>query len=264
MHTIIRLPKLFFRYLRISTINLFQFPFEVLMKFIDLLFSILFLYAFWYSLNKVGVIIPGWNEFEVMILAGTGMISSGIAQIAFGFRDMEYLVLNGSLDKYLVRPIYPLLSIVFEKLFIFWIVFQCISGVGIICIAVHQGGIILRHIIPATITIILGTFAYQFVFGCFTLLTFWIGRVNSARSMIFSISEAKKYPLDIFPTKVYNIFIWLLPIGFLATIPAKIILGKIEHPWQCVINVCLIFIFWAIILNFTWKRAIKRYESTGS
>ncbi|WP_392485939.1 ABC-2 family transporter protein [Haloimpatiens sp. FM7315] len=264
MNTISKYVRLLGRYTKLSILDLKEFPFEIFMKSLSLGFDVVFVFLFWTSIHNLGISYEGWNKYEIFILAGCSTISDAIAQLTFGFRDIEYTVLKGNFDNYLMRPVNPIFSIMAEKFFIFWVVGEIIIGFLMILISATIGHLVIRNIFCAILIIVFSTFAFRFIYGTISLMCFWYGKCDSLRDIIFSIDIAKNYPMDIFGRFVFNIFIYVLPISMMATIPAKIMLNKEKHIYLLLTISILLFVFWIIIFHLVFKKALLKYQSTGS
>lgn len=191
-------------------------------------------------------------------------MGASISQLAFGFRDMADTVIDGTLDVYLIRPVHPIFSILGEKLFVFWVVSQSISGLALILLAARLGSVRLVNWVPAVLVLVAGCVAYQTMYGCLSLASFWQGRVGSMRDALFSVGSAREYPLDVLPKNLGSALTWIIPIGLAATVPAKILLGKIPNPWPLAALSGLLAAGWIAALFRLWRKALSRYESTGT
>jgi ABC-type uncharacterized transport system permease subunit len=259
-----RLLRLVLRYTRLSTEDLIQFPFGVAMKVVDIGFRVLFLYAFWYSVTSFGIAIPGWSQPEVLVLGGMGLVGGSICQLGFGFRDIAYAVVDGTLDVYLTRPVHPLFTVLAEKLGIFWVTSQFVSGLALVLIAARMGNLQLVNCVPSLLVLVTGCVAYQTMYGCLSLTSFWQGRVSSIRDTFFSVASARTYPIDVLPKSLGFALTWVIPIGLVATMPARILLGKVLNPWPVVSLSGLLAVGWVAVLSWLWEKALSGYESTGT
>lgn len=264
MPTTVKHLRLLSRYTRMSAVALAQYPFELAMKTVDLGFTVLFLYTFWYSVTTFGIVIPGWSQSEILVMTGMGLLGSAITQMGFGFRDISGIVLDGTLDLYLVRPVHPLFTILGERLFVFWVITQSASGYALIRLGAKTGALSLVNWLPALLVLSLGCVAFQAIYGCLSLTSFWLGRVSSLRDLFFSLTMIKKYPTDVLPNALSRAITWVLPIGLLATVPAQIVLGKVGEPWTSVLWVAGLALCWTVALMLLWRKALVGYESTGS
>ena len=243
MNTIVRELRIINSYIRLSYKNYIQFPLDFLMNFVMVLFDVIGVVLFWWSLAELNISLVGWTNAELLVFVGFSVFSEAVSKILFGFRDLEYFILDGSFDKFLIRPINPIKTMLLEKLNIFAIVCKTILAV---------------------LTLIAGTLAYELLYGTFSLLAFWFGKIYYARNLVFSFRSIRKYPLDIFSAPIKNIFTFIIPLAFIATIPTNIILGRLQYPTiYFILSVVLLLIVYALF-NYVLKRALAKYESTGS
>lgn len=264
MKSIIKYIKLIRRYIILSFNDLIEFPFDFFMRFIQLIFEIGFIYVFWVSTFNVGVAFSNWSIYGIIILSSMNLLSEAISKISFGFRDLEYLILSGNFDKYLIRPINPFFSLIMDKLNIFTIVTKFFISLSIIIYISLTRDIQLFNISIAGLCLLFGTLSLDLLYGSFSLMAFWFGKIYSARELIFSFKTAKSYPIDIFPKTLLNIFIYFIPLAFLSTIPTKILLGNLYNPIKYLIICVFSFIFSMLIFKYTSKKALTKYNSTGS
>lgn len=252
------------RYSILSIKELIVFPFEFIMRLAFVGFEIGFIYIFWISIFNIGLSFKDWTTYEIIILVSMNLLSDGIGGITFGFRDLEYAIIDGTFDKHLMKPINPIFSMLMDKLNIFSIVIKiCISSFLLLYISKVRG-IILHNVPIAILLSIIGTMTFRMIYGSFSLLAFWFGKIYTARELIFSFQSAKDYPMDIFPVRIQNIFTYFIPLAYLSTIPAKILLNKIDNIYLYLTIIGILFIISIFIFNFVSKKAFTKYNSTGS
>ncbi len=264
MKNIVDYIKIIKRYIILSFRNLIAFPFEFAMRFMHLFISIGFIFVFWISIFNTGIAFSDWNVYGIILLSGVNMLSKAISSITFRFRDLEYYIIDGSFDKYLMRPINPFFSMLMESLNIFSIVSNTIISIIVIIFVSKVGNVQLYNIGYGLISLIFGTLGFELLYGSFSLLAFWFGKIYSARELIFSFRKANSYPMDIFPKNFLNIFTYIIPLAFLSTIPTKILLGKIENTIYFTAIAFVLFILNLLLFNIISKFALAKYNSTGS
>lgn len=264
MNTIVRELRIIKSYIRLSYKNYIQFPLDFLMNFVMVLFDVIGVVLFWWSLAELNISLVGWTNEELLVFVGFSVFSEAVSKILFGFRDLEYFILDGSFDKFLIRPINPVKTMLLEKLNIFAIVCKTILAIGIFLVVGFFTSLKLQNEWMAVLTLIAGTLAYELLYGTFSLLAFWFGKIFYARNLVFSFRSIRKYPLDIFSAPIKNIFTFIIPLAFIATIPTNIILGRLQYPTiYFILSVVLLLIAYALF-NYVLKRALAKYESTGS
>ncbi len=264
MNTIARELRIIKRYMVLSFKNYIQFPIDFVMNFIMVFFDVFSIILFWWSLSNLNVSLEGWESEELLVFVGMSVFSEGVSKILFGFRDLEYFILDGSFDKFLIRPLNPIKTLLFEKLNIFTIFFKILISIGILSVASITETLKLKNVFLAMVILILSTIAYELLYGTFSLLAFWFGRIYHARNLVFSFKTIRKYPINIFPKVMENIFTLIIPIALIATIPSNILLDKIKFPWiYLILSIGVLFSSY-IIFNYVLKKALMRYGSTGS
>jgi ABC-2 type transport system permease protein len=93
-------------------------------------------------------------------------------------------------------------------------------------------------------------------------LGIWLVRVENLWVLSDVFVQVARFPTDIFDQILRRLFTYILPIAFLATIPTKTLLGKLEPGF-------IIFAtFWALgfflFSRFFWRFALKSYASASS
>lgn len=254
--------KLLGRYFRLSFLKTFQSPIDIVMNLAFIGLDIFSLFLFWISIFNLGFEEKNWSQMELLVFIALSLFSEGVSRFFFGFRDLEYFILDGSFDKFLTWPVPPILSVLLEKINGFTMGVKgllSLSMIGVISFYTP-----LQHIFLGLLCSILGSVAFSLLYGTFSLLCFWFGKIYTARELVFSFQEAKRYPIDILPKKVGDFFTRIVPLAFLATIPAKIILGKIAHPYYYLGGIILLAGIIFLLYLVVQKRALARYQSTGS
>lgn len=262
MNIIVNELSLIKRHIIMSYKNYIQFPVDFFMNFIMIFFDIATLLLFWYSITNLGIVVENWSKEDLLVFVSLNLFSEAVSKLTFGFRDLEYFVINGTLDKYLIRPVNVIQSILLEKLNIFSIVCKTLISILLLVGAKCIFDITLHHTVLSFSILIIGTLSFELLYGSFTLLTFWVGRIYKTRELIFSFKVARKYPIDIFPTAIKNCFTYIIPLAFLSTIPTNIILGKSDYKMY-LFYACMLFLLVFMIFKNVLKRALNKYDSTG-
>ncbi|MDL2248352.1 ABC-2 family transporter protein [Tyzzerella sp. OttesenSCG-928-J15] len=265
MKTIANYFKLVKRYAILSYKNIVEFPIEVVMRIMQLIFEIGFIFLFWFSIFNTGIIFDGWSVQDIIVLSAVNLFSEGVAKITFGFRDLEYFILDGSFDKYLMRPVNSFFSMIMDKLNIFVIISKIAISLLLI-LYIHLTTISLKTLYLALSLTVLNTVSVELLYGTFSMLAFWFGKIYSARELIFSFKSAKSYPMDIYPDSLLNMFTYLIPLAMISTIPSKVLLGKVttSKALEYLLVSVIILALNIIIFKTVSKKALNIYNSTGS
>lgn len=135
---------------------------------------------------------------------------------------MPERILNGEVDKYLVRPVNVMIALLFENVSVFYLLQQMLVS------AVIMGVIIIKFDIVITLTrglaaafvLVAGILVIQFIIGIITFLTFWLGRIENLRNLFMSVMEVREYPLSVYPKSIQTLLTYFLPVSFSAYYPA--------------------------------------------
>jgi ABC-2 type transport system permease protein len=209
----------------------------------------------------------GWSFEEIVFLYGFGQFTFGLFScllftLMWDFGNV-YLV-EGLLDRVLLRPFPPLLQMVLEQFYPFDMAI-IVKGAGIAAWAATKLGIAFTAATLAKF-VVLGISAAMVLAGIALITTFasfwWLNRYGLFRPL-FTFMEYSRYPLRVFPRWIQWLMTFVLPFGFACFYPASAFLGErgldgfaLATP---VVGVGLLY-----LANRMLDAGIRRYESTGS
>lgn len=233
-----------------------------LMTFLNIL-SIYFLLN---SFKSVG----GWYFWEITYLYGLGTVAMGIAQLmASGLNHVPEFIRTGEFDRYLIRPISPLIHIL-PYSFALHRIGRVLQGFIALIIALFMRnidfGLLELWLVSSTMFSITIVNFSLFLIGA--TCTFWtIQSSELFNAFTYGGLEMSKYPVSIYQPWLRNIFLFIIPIGFTSYFPTVALFNKndlLNYPafFQYITPlIALIFLFLA--LRF-WRLGMRHYQSTGS
>jgi len=218
--------------------------------------GLIFMYALFSNINSIA----GWDRGACLWLWGLAEVSSGMAQCLFAgivSSNREYL-LNGKLDRLLLRPINPLFQIIGERLSLAGLP---LAIMGLLMMILGQ----VEHPLGAIsllmmCTAILGGIALM---GALLIAMSAIGFIahhtGTMSGLLIQAISFSRYPMGIFPTPLR----WaLFPMALLSYLPVGSIL-KYDglHSWgvlQPLIAMC------CLLISYQWWMLLSQhYRSTG-
>ncbi|XHU96680.1 MAG: ABC transporter permease [cyanobacterium endosymbiont of Rhopalodia gibba] len=225
-------------------------------NFIGSLFSLFLFY-------RTGYTFHGWTWDEAMIVVGMFTFLQGISAtfLVPNLNRIVEQVEKGTLDFVLLKPISSQ----------FWLSCRILSpwgfsdlvfGVIIIFyfsskLSLHLGDYILSCI--ATILGITILYSIWFILGATSV---WFIKIYNVTAVLKGLLEAGRYPVSAYPTVYRFFFTFVIPVTFLTTVPAEILLGKIEALWILVAT--LIALSLLFISHYFWQFALRFYTSASS
>ncbi|MDO5716474.1 MAG: ABC-2 family transporter protein [Tissierellia bacterium] len=264
MKTINHKLKLILRYLIISYKQKREFKSEFISYISSVALGIVGIFVFWYSLKTSGVRFQGWSFDEILILNGFYFLSKAISTFSFGFRDLEYKIIDGSFDTYMMRPHSPFFMLACERFNLIFLLTNLILSMALIIWGVLQFSTSLFRIIMAFLISLMSSLAIEIFYMSFSLLSFYFGKIYYARELLFSLTDAKKYPLDIFPKGMIQFFTYFMPLIAIATIPTKIMTNSNYGFTNVFSIVAMILLLQILLYKFLKRKVLNIYCGTGN
>ncbi len=206
----------------------------------------------------------GYTKYEMMFIWAIAYINARlIDSLLNNLESIPYEIVEGTLDKILMKPINPLLYITFRDFSITNII-SLIIPIGVLIniwpflslnITIESIGLLIFSQILMTLFLLS---SMLFVFS----LTFWIGNTRVFYWIYLSITEVSHLPIQSFTRIVTRIFVNLYPIVLLGSIPAGILMNRIEI--NTIYGLTITTIIWVLISYITWNLGLKSYTSANS
>ncbi|WP_270244423.1 ABC transporter permease [Lactococcus lactis] len=208
--------------------------------------------------------LKGWSLQQVIFIYGFSLIPKGLDHLFFDnlWAVGQRLVRKGDFDKYMTRPINPLVYVLIET-------FQVDAigeiFVGILLLASSWGSIHwgLLKILLFIIVIPFSTAIYTSLKIALSSLAFWMKQSGSLLYVFYQINDFAKYPVTIYNNGVKFLISFIIPFAFTAYYPAKYFLTN-ESPLFNIGTVILISIMLLCGSLWIWNKGISAYESSGS
>jgi ABC-2 type transport system permease protein len=239
--------------------------FSVVVSFFYTGLQLFFLWALFSRTHAIG----GWTLPEVVLMFGFSQLSFGYFSVGFfelANKLADFYILEGNLDRPLLRPFSPLAQLVMENINL-RDTQVLIKGLAIVWWA-------LAHLDPpvamtpllfigANLLAIVGATVYAGVFLTVCSLNFWVKDRVGLVNPLFSVNEASRYPLTIYNPFVRGVFTWVIPFAFCAFYPAAyftdpqtwlrwLLLGPLVAAAGLSVGLAI------------FHRGLRVYESTGS
>lgn len=226
-----------------------------------LIFFVAFIKVIYYNTPRIA----DWTEGEAMVLTGTFGLISGVFQIV-AYQNLSRfpeMVRLGTLDFVVTKPVNPqfLVSARYVKLDSF----GNVAGAA----AVVSYGLLLGAALPT----VAGVASYLYLCACglaiyysiyLLLLTtaFWFVRVENLAVLADMVFHVGRYPIDIFRGWTRRFFVYVVPIAFIASFPARALFGKLEPHW---LGLAALFAVGLLVASsLFWNHGLRSYSSASS
>ncbi len=255
--------RIWSQFIRYSLIQAFAYRMDLVMRFIGMVI-IAAVYVFILSMPFRYVdSIVGWTKDELILILGLFYISNGVSW--FFFREsvsrLENRVNTGSLDGILLKPINAQFFVSLFDVDLTRLV-DIFIGFAIVVYVLVSSSIkfTLMGFLFGVIVFACGVLIVYSIFFLINALCFWTTEtyLEHVAAPVFVVT---RYPVDIWGRAARFLLYWIIPLGLITTLPAAIMLGKIEL-WYVVpaILVTAAMLFFARVL---WLVGLRNYSSVG-
>jgi len=213
--------------------------------------------------------LAGWTLGEVAFLYGLRLIMHAInGALTGGLYSLEWKVRQGEFDRYLVRPMPPLLQLMCERIHVS-IAGDLIGGVALFAAAaalvtVNWTPLALLYLVLAVFGGALVELALRVLFSA---LSFRFLSANAFMGLLDTIfSNFSNYPLTIFGSMLGFLLTFGLPLAFMAYFPAVVLLGRTgELQVNPIFAYCapLAGLIWLLVALGVFHYEMRHYQSAG-
>ena len=206
----------------------------------------------------------GWTKSEAYLVMGFWNILNYFSWSFFGVNLMylENKVLDGQFDYILLKPISSSWISSFGDFFLH----NFVTGFSGIMLVIYY--LVLEWSNLSFLNILVGLLALlvSFIFWYSIYLFFASFTISRPRNGFISVAKellgTTKYPIDIFGESFKVVFYTIIPIAFITTVPANILIGRENYLYVLIAFVIsLVSLFFA---EMSWKKNVKGYTSASS
>lgn len=212
---------------------------------------------------RTGYQFQDWSWEQALIVLGVFTILQGFAStfLAPNLNRIVRHIQQGTLDFVLLKPISSQ----------FWLSTHTLSPWGVPdllfgAIVVMNAGVRLRlngsdyllSLLPIGCGF-LSLYSLWFILGATSI---WFVKIYNVTEVLRGLLEAGRFPMVAYPTAYRFFFTFVVPVAFLTTVPAEVILGRGNIGWTAA-AAALALGLWGISIGF-WRFALRFYTSASS
>lgn len=207
--------------------------------------------------------LAGWSRSEAYLVLGIWNVMNYMGWAFFGINllELEKRVLEGDFDFVLLKPISSAWLVSFGE-FSSHSAISALSGVVLIgyYFVANWATISWVNIVIGTFALGIGFIIWYAIYLLFASFTISVPR-NGFLSIAKEILALTRYPTSIYTGAIQLVFYSLIPIAFIAVVPANFVIGRGQIV-LLLLGVCLAvaflrFSFWV------WKMNVRKYTSAG-
>lgn len=233
---------------------------KVLQNGVWVFFFIMMLLVVYGNTNSVA----GWGRGQAFVLAATCFLMTALhGGLFMSMHEIPEAIRKGTLDYVLTKPIDAQFWVSCRR-FNFDRVGALLAGAVLVGIGVYQSGIAPG--VGQWVAYLAGVLSSVAIFYGLNLLMMtlavWLVRVDNLWVLSETILDVARFPLDIFPVPLQRFFTFVVPMGFLATIPARQLVFGLDA------RMILLALVWAaaflVASRLFWLYATRNYASASS
>lgn len=207
-----------------------------------------------------------WTLEQMLFIYGFAQLPRGLDHLLTDNLWMVawQMVIKGTFDKYLLRPMNIFFQIVCEKVQ-FDALGELLIGGILVGRAVVNGTVqvTVLKVLFFLVSVIAGAVIYTSVKLFFAATAFWFKDSSPLMTTAYEVADFAKYPVEIYSKPIRAVLMTVLPFAFVAYIPATFFLVN-ANIWKTIGAECVIAaVFWLLVYSL-FKKGLTVYESAGN
>lgn len=208
--------------------------------------------------------VAGWSRGDAFVLAATCFSMNAFVSAFFmSLQEIPNQVRQGTLDFVITKPVDTQFWISLRR-FNFDQIGTLLAGIAMLIVGVSSAGIhpdALQWLGYALL--VAASTAVFYAFNLFLMtLGIWLVRVDNLWVLGETVMQVARYPVDIYSIGLQRLFIYGIPLAFLATMPASQLVKGFDS------NMVGLGCIWGVALlalsRLFWRYALRHYSSASS
>ncbi len=212
----------------------------------------------------------GWSVEQVAVLYALTTLSFGLGDLFISqVETAARYIREGSFDRFLLRPLPTVLQLSASE-FALRRIGRSIPAAVTLVVALTIADIDWTpdRILLVPVTVVSGTAIFGAVWVVTSSISFWaVGAQEVANSFTYGGSFAHQYPLHIYARWIRTALGWIVPMAFVAYVPAVHLLdaaNPLDLPRWLAFMPPVVAVASVAVARRVWAAAIRNHQSTGS
>lgn len=205
----------------------------------------------------------GWSWEQALAVLGLFEILRGVTTSFLDpnlTRIVRY-VYEGTLDFVLLKPMDSQFWLSTRNVSP-WGIPDMLIGLGILIFAGVRMDVPFGMYFVGLIPVALGMLVLYSLWFIFASFSIWYVKIWNATEVLRGLLEAGRYPRAAFPGFVQIFFTFVVPVAFMTTVPAEVLMGEATVTWMIAEAVIAIGLF--LFSRIFWRFALRYYTSASS
>lgn len=207
-----------------------------------------------------------WSRPEAFAVFGLYELLDGLVSMFFwdGVALVPQLIRDGSMDYIVTKPIDAQFQ-VSVKQFRLASISELGTGIIVLIYAFSMGGFHIEalNVFYTVIMVLAAIIIYYSIAIMAVTLNFWFIRLENMSMLLMMSVIMARYPLDVFTGIMQKFVFYVLPLAFLATVPAIVLFNKADPiPW--LVGALFLAAVFFYLSRLIWLAGVKSYSSASS
>lgn len=213
--------------------------------------------------------LAGWSGAEVALLYGLAGVGFGLADLLISQVELaSWHIKQGTFDLFLLRPVPTLLHLSASE-FALRRIGRIVQPMVVLVIALTVAPIDWSPevVVLVPVTIVSGLAIFGSVWVATSSLSFWtVDSQEFGNAFTYGGGLAAQYPIDVLSTWLQRLFTFLVPVAFVAYVPASRMLGRepLGVPSLAAWATPAVAAAAVGVAGAIWRQAVRHHRSTGS
>jgi ABC-2 type transport system permease protein len=221
----------------------------------------------WFALSlfyRNGSTLGGWSFPQALLVMGIFTLLQGLIRTLLTpnlTRLVEH-VRTGTLDFVLLKPMDSQLWLSTRR-FSPWGLPDVLFGLGVVLYAIDVQGLWRIGLLVAVAPLLCSLAILYSLWFTLASISIWYVKVYNVTEVLGNLIAAARYPIDALPQGIHRfVFTFVIPVGLLTTLPARILLG--DH-LNGTFGVSVLVAVCALLASRSfWRFALRYYTSASS
>jgi ABC-2 type transport system permease protein len=211
----------------------------------------------------------GWTVTEVALLYGIGGLAFAFAELAVGHLDgLPTLIRAGNFDLVLIRPRGSLYQVLAGDVRLRQLG-KLVQATAVLVYALSSVQVdwTAARVVLIPMSVVSGAAIFSAIWVAAICLVFW---AVEGREAVSAFTDAggfmSQYPIDVFEQWLRRFVVFVVPVAFVAYVPATYILDKpnaVGAPSFVGFLAPVVAVVAAVAAGFAWRFAVRHYRSAG-
>ena len=207
-----------------------------------------------------------WNLEQMLFIYGFAQIPRGLDHLLTDNIWMVgwQMVIKGTFDKYILRPMNIFFQIVCEKVQ-FDALGELLVGFALVGWAVSKGTVEITpiRVLFFAVSVIAGAVIYTSVKLILASFAFWLKDSSAIMTTAYEVADFAKYPIEIYAKPIQVVLMTILPFAFVAYIPSTYFLID-ANIWRTIGAECAVALVIWIVAYKLFQKGLTIYDSAGN